>query len=175
MTTRRLATIALLLLGSGWTALEACGDKFLLVGRNYGLSRAYSSYASMYPGTILLYAPGAKPGKSPSTVQKTLTRAGHQVRLVTDAGVLAAELRAGKADIVLADFANFEPVEALATAGSTAKTLYVISETDKKKIEEIAKQFPVCLKHSDTLPRWLSVIEAEMKVRVQAGTRVKRG
>jgi hypothetical protein len=175
MTTRRLAIIGLVLLGAEWTRLEACGDKFLLVGRGTGLNRAFSSYASMYPGSILLFAPGAKPGKSPSTVQKTLTRAGHQVRLVTDAGILAAELRAGKADIVLADFANLEPVEALATAGSTAKTLYVINETDKKRVEEIAKQFPVCLKRSDNLPRWLSVIEAEMKARVQAGTRVKRG
>ena len=44
--------VAVLALSSGWSVVEACGDKILMVGRGARFQRAY---ASLHPGRILVH------------------------------------------------------------------------------------------------------------------------
>ena len=67
---------------------QACGDKFLMVGRGAKFQRAY---ASVYPGKLLIYA---KPSSDPKAairdpqVHKALRQAGHTVSIIEDWGLL---------------------------------------------------------------------------------------
>src|SRR3954467_1383427 len=58
---------------------QACGDKFLMVGRGARFQRAY---ASVYPGNVVIYArPSADPKAAIRDPQlhKALRQAGHAV------------------------------------------------------------------------------------------------
>ncbi len=128
----------------------------------------------MYPGSIVMFAyTGTTVADRAAVLQRVLTRAGHRVRVVSDARAIADDLRLGQADIILADDTVRAILEAFPRAESPPTVLYLITEKDKKRAAELARQMPVCLKGSDKLPQYLNVIEAAMKSRVQAGARVK--
>src|SRR5262245_8442304 len=97
-----ILAIATMLLQATNTA-EACGDKFLLVGRGVEFHRAY---AALYPASILIYAKMAgDAGKAirDARFQATLTQAGHRVLLVENDATLARALEADRVDLILTD------------------------------------------------------------------------
>ena len=77
--------VVLALSASAWyPAAQACGDKFLMVGRGAKFQRAY---ASVYPGKVLIYArPSHDPKAGVNNVQlhKALRQAGHAVSIIED-------------------------------------------------------------------------------------------
>ena len=97
--------VALVVLGvAAWSsspASEACGDKFLVIGR--GVRRVPRA---AHPASILLYM---KPGTQlPAAAQELrlearLKQAGHKVEVAQDAAGLQRSLISGRFDLVIAD------------------------------------------------------------------------
>jgi hypothetical protein len=103
---RKLLAVGVFLVPALWCAsgaLEACGDKFLLVGRAFKYQKAY---AAAHPASILIYE---NPHSHLALVahdlqlQQLLTGAGHKVRVVTDLPALERAIEASSPDLVLAD------------------------------------------------------------------------
>lgn len=164
------STLVFVLILSAWSALplDACGDKFLLVGRGATFGR---TYASVYPGGIIIYArDSAGATERTAGLRTVLTRAGHRVSVVSE-DRLAAALQRGGTDIVIADGMAAPVVERqLPQSESKPTVLYVLMDSDKKTA---SKTTVYALKQSDKAPRVRQVIENAMKARAQAGTRVR--
>ena len=81
----------------------ACGDKFVRVGRG---ARYQRGYVALHPASIVLYmGSGAAASGTLKGMEPALKAAGHKV-VTVKADALAATLRDGKHDLVLADFAD---------------------------------------------------------------------
>lgn len=152
--------------------LGACGDKFLLVGRGLAFGRAY---ASLVPGSIVLYAsPRANPEQE--TLALHLRRAGHHVDVVATEEAFAQTLRAGQTDIVIADVSMKAGLDSRIEKAPLRPTmLYVVTEKDKKRAEQLRREVPGSLKASEKANSFLGHIEETMKARDKAGVRAKRG
>src|SRR6185503_17811099 len=103
MRTLVLLTVAIVATPIGWRPVEACGDKFLLVGRGVRFQRAY---AAVHPANILIYArPTTSANRAIRDPQfhKSLRQAGHQVSVIEDSTLFEHALQLSTFDIVLAD------------------------------------------------------------------------
>jgi hypothetical protein len=162
-----VALLAAVAMPLGWRAVEACGDKFLLVGRGLRFQRAY---ASVHPGNILIYTrttASATAAIRDTQFQKNLRQAGHAVSVIEDKSLLERALETGAFDIVLADVADAPNIDALiSSAPSRPKALYVMypSGSDKKSTE--SSPYVCKLKSTDRATRYLDLIESEMQARV---------
>lgn len=164
-----ISTLAMMLVGAA--VVDACGDKFLLVGRGLAFGRAY---ASVYPGSILVYAaPASKP--QTQKLQQVIRKAGHRVEIVNTPADLSARLLLQQTDIVIADVAvKTDLDQQVATLASRPSVLYLVSDADKGRAT--APQDPASVvKNGEKPGRFLVVLEDIMKTRQQAGVRVKKG
>ena len=148
----------------GYRAVEACGDKLLLVGRGVRFQRAY---AALHPANILIYAkPTTNSDKAIRDAQfhKSLRRAGHHVSVIEDSTLFDHALRLTSIDIILADLAEAPVIDAqIAAASSHPKVLYVEYPNAGNRV--LATQFACELKAGDRATRFLDKIDAEMKAR----------
>jgi hypothetical protein len=172
MRTLILVTLAIAATPIGWRPVEACGDKFLLVGRGVRFQRAY---AAVHPANILIYA---RPTTSANRAirdpqfQKSLRQAGHQVSVIEDPTLFEHALQLSPFDIVLADLLEAPAIDRLVTSSpSHAKVLYVEYPTGSTKA--LASQFMCELKAGDRATRFLDKIDAEMKTRIPRGAATK--
>ena len=160
--------LALVLSNWSQSPLDACGDKFLLIGRGAKLDRAY---ASLYPGAIVILARDrARATERTSVLRKALTGAGHRVSLITSDEIVST-LQGGRTDIVIADGLDAPTIDPQLTLLSSKPTmLYVLMDREPKPAVAVNT---VCqLKQSDRALRWLRVIEDAMQARARSGTRV---
>ena len=150
-------------------SLDACGDKFLIVGRGAQFSQVY---AALYPGSIAIYTrDAARAADRTKDLRKLLTRAGHRVSVIA-APDLPMTLQRGRIDIVIADSVEAPQIDRqLTMAGSRPTALYVLME--KNKTDAGTGRPAYRLQQSDKKQRWLEVIDDAMQERVKAGTRVK--
>ncbi len=164
---RSVLVIALLIAAApvGWRAVEACGDKFLIVGRAMRLQQAY---AAVHPGNIVIYA---RPSTNAAAAirdpqfQKSLRQAGHAVSVIEDFTLFQQALASSSFDIVLADLAEAPKIDSLvASSPSHPKPLYVLypSAIEQKGLQS---QYMCKLKSSDRATRYLDLIDDEMKAR----------
>src|SRR5207249_4322083 len=118
-------TVALAAAPTAWRPVQACGDKFLLVGRGVRFQRAY---AAVHPANILIYArPTTSADKAirDPQFQKSLRQAGHQVSVIEDATLFAHALQVSAFDVVLADLAEAPTIDSqVAAAASHPRVLY---------------------------------------------------
>ena len=108
---RRLLSVGILLATAafGTVDLDACGDKFLRMGRSARLR----AYAAVHPASILILTPARATPSSMKQFETLLKRAGHTPRAVpheTDLGLAIADARY---DVVIAAFADTRQVEEL--------------------------------------------------------------
>jgi hypothetical protein len=147
-----------------WGIVDACGDKFLLVGRGMRFQRAY---AAVQPANILIYATSAtNPNRAirDPQFQKTLRQAGHQVSVIEDAELFRHAIQVSAFDIVLADVATAPAIDpVIASAPSHPRVLYVEYPSGSSKA--LAAQFACELKADDRVTRFLDRIGVEMKAR----------
>jgi hypothetical protein len=159
------ASLLLVMLAVAFQVVEACGDKFLLVGRG----RFQRAYAALYPGTIVIYTHAQTPVTSAirdQRFQTTLARAGHSVAVADDRGRLEQALRSNAIDIVLADVVEAPALDRLAaTAPSKPTVLYVAYDLDKADLKRLQAQYNCPLKTGDKANRYLMVIDDQMKAR----------
>ncbi len=167
---RRVLILAVVLatLPSAWNVVQACGDKFFLVGRGDRFNRAY---ASLYPGTVLMYTQGAAAtgkGIRNEQLQKNIKQAGHRVIVVASPAELAQAFRAGNVDIVLAEVPQAAAVVADAVEAPSRPTVVPVA-ADAAQLPLLPKPLVCRLKASDKTGRFLSEIEDTMKARATAG------
>jgi hypothetical protein len=110
---RRLTWLLASILVSATTSEgEACGDKFLRVGRGARYQRAY---VAVHPANLLLVArPGSSVAGALRELEPTLKRAGHKPVVVKDAAAVPAALERGHFSVVLTDIKDVPVVEGAA-------------------------------------------------------------
>ena len=164
-----VSTVAMVLAGAA--ILDACGDKFLLVGRGLAFGRAY---ASVYPGSILIYGQPATKSQT-EKLKETIRKAGHRVAVVNTPTDLSARLILQQTDIVIADVTvKTDLDQQIATLASRPSVLYLVTDADKGRAPTPEDPASI-VKNGEKPGRFLVVIEDIMKTRQQAGVRVKKG
>lgn len=166
----RACVVTLLLAGiavvQGADNLQACGDKFLLVGRGVKFRQAY---AAIYPASIVVYArpqhSAAKAIRDPR-LQADLKAAGHRVTIAEDDRALADALASDRVDLVLTDVTDADRIAKQAdTSPRHPKVLPVMFEPSKEQAKEIESRYNCRLTASDRSDRYLSAIDDAMKSR----------
>jgi hypothetical protein len=159
-----MAVAAVFLQDAG--AAQACGDKFVLLGRGVKFQRAY---AAIYPASIVIYAqPQRHAAKAirDLRLQNDLKQAGHRVSLVESQAALARALASERVDLVLTDVADADQT---ATEGAASPSkpivLPVMYEPTKEDLQRIEARYHCRLKSSDKADRYLVTIDHAMKVR----------
>jgi hypothetical protein len=178
---RRLAVLSLVVVAAALQAtqvLEACGDKFLIVGRGVKFQRAY---AAVYPANILLYT--AVSSSKASVMRDTkfhnaLKSAGHQVTLSESDAALKSAVKSGSFDLILTDISQVANLGAPADV-SASKSIVLPVVVDKPTKDQVAlceRLLPNCkLKGSSKATSFLEVIDDAMEVRVKAQRAEKKG
>lgn len=88
------------LLAGAAAGVEACGDKFLRVGRG---ARYQGGYVAIRPACILLYArPGSELAATMRELAPALQRAGHHPVVLEDSGAMAAAMSRDHPNLILA-------------------------------------------------------------------------
>jgi hypothetical protein len=146
--------------------VQACGDKFLLVGRGVTFHRAY---AAVYPASIVIYAQpqrnAAKAIRDPR-LQAELKLAGHRVALVESDEALARALEAGGVDLVLTDVADAERTSRRTEVSPARPAVVpVMYEPTKEEAKDVEARYQCRLKSSDRADRYLTTIDDKMKAR----------
>jgi hypothetical protein len=168
---RRVVTLTaafLLLAPAFWEAAQACGDKFLMVGRGARFARAY---ASVYPGHLVVYA---RPSLGKAMIadvrlHKLLRQAGHTVSVIQDGSLLDQAVRSTTTDIVLVDLTDAPRVDQLTQSSETHPSILPVRPSGRSgDLDRLQKQFAGKLKDSDHVVRWLDAVEDAMKARVAA-------
>jgi hypothetical protein len=160
-----LMAVAAVFLQDGVGA-QACGDKFLLLGRGVKFQRAY---AAIYPASIVIYAQpqrsAAKAIRDPR-LQSDLKLAGHRVSVVESEAALARALRE-RVDLVLTDVADADRTSTEGAASASKPTvLPVMYEPTREEAKRIEAKYQCRLKSSDRADRYLRTIDDAMKIRV---------
>ena len=131
---------------------QACGESLFRVGRG----AAYRAQTAPLPGNVLLVAPSA----DAKALADRLAAAGHRVRVVETADLIAAELGKDQYDVVLASF-NDRDLVATQTAGATAS--YIPVATEKGQSELAAQSFERHLSADDDFTQFLRVIHRTLR------------
>jgi hypothetical protein len=166
-----VAAALLFVVSVGQGGLLACGDKFFLVGRGDRFTRAY---ASLHPGTIVIYAGGGSATSkalSDGRLQKYFTRAGHRVTVARDHAALARALESSQVDVVMAGIVEALDMKAGIDAASSKPTLLPVQDDADKAADMAQHQFAATLKTSDKINGFLAKIEGVMKARTSPATR----
>ena len=152
---------------------QACGDKFLLLGRGVKYHRAY---AAIYPASIVIYAvPQRNASKAirDPRLQNELKLAGHRVSVVDTEAALMRALSSERVDLVLTDVADADPAsKQAAVSASKPAVLPVMYEPTREQAKAIEARYQCRLKSSDRADRYLSTIDDAMKIRAD---RKKKG
>lgn len=159
--------VAAIVLQQGADSIQACGDKFLLVGRGAKFRQAY---AAVYPASIIVFAQPqrstAKAIRDPR-LQADLKAAGHRVTVAEDERALARALESDRIDFVLTDAADADRIAKQAdTAPARPKVLPVMFEPTKEEAKAIETRYQCRLTSSDRSARYLATIDDAMKARV---------
>ena len=147
---------------------QACGDKFLMVGRGARFQRAY---ASVYPGKVLIYARSSTDPKAAirdPQLHKALRQAGHAVSVIEDWALLEQALRTVPVDVILVDAAEATRVRDLVAASPAHPDALYVAFASKAK-DPASAQFVSHLKSSDRPLKYLDEIENAMKARSKHG------
>ena len=148
------------------SAVQACGDKFLLVGRGVAFHRAY---AAVYPASIVIYAQPQRHAADAirhPRLQSNLKLAGHRVLLVENDAALARALELDRVDLVLTDVADADLLSKQATASPSKPTvLPVMYQPTKEEAKAIEARYQCRLTSSDRADRYLIAIDDAMKAR----------
>ena len=137
---KNLGAILAVAVALGPMGAEACGDKFLRVGRG---ARYQRGYAALYPASILLFSrPGSPSAASLRELEPVLKRAGHRLVKVEDGEALGPALRNGHFHFVLTDAGEVATVDrALATGGPRPTIIPVLYRPTKETLAAAQKRY----------------------------------
>ena len=158
-----LSTAAVLLQTTN--ATQACGDKFLLVGRGVEFHRAY---AALYPASIVIYArlpSDAAKAIRDSRFQANLKQSGHHIVVVENDAALVRALE-DRVDLILTDVADAERLSRQASAAPSKPTvLPVMYRPTDAEARTVEARYQCRLTSADRADRYLAAIDNAMKTR----------
>jgi len=162
-----MSWMAFLAMLQGTNGVQACGDKFLLVGRGVKFRQAY---AAIYPASIVIFAhaPHQNVAKAilDPRLQSSLKSAGHRLTITEDERALTRAFESDRVDLVLADIDDADRVARQAAAAPTQpKVLPVMFEPTKEEAKTVEARYNCRLTSSDRPDRYLSTIDDAMKAR----------
>ncbi len=161
--------VALGLLGTPGDA-QACGDKFLVIGRGV---RAQRARGAVHKTSILIYA--SPRGRLPEALkagqlETNLRLAGHTLRQVDDRDTLSAELKAGRHDLVMADISDMLGLEPeVGSAPSRPYLLPVIHNPTGEELAEAERLHRCVMRSPSKKQHYLAVIDEALKQRRRGG------
>jgi hypothetical protein len=119
--------VAAILVSASLSDAEACGDKFLRVGRGARYQRAY---VAVHPANLLLVArPGSSVAAALRELEPTLKRAGHKPVVVQNVSAVAAALDRGHFNLILTDIKDVPSVEGVTrTTGTKVDVLPFVEQ-----------------------------------------------
>jgi ABC-type amino acid transport substrate-binding protein len=168
---RRLAGSALLVVSiaalSG-TAVLACGDKLLAIGRGVRFQRVYAAHEA----NLVIYSAGIQSGGTLSSakLQTMLRLAVHKLQLVQHGSELDQALKSGRVDVVLVAFADLAGItRELQSAPSNPVILPILVKPSKAELSAAQKEYKFALKASADDFEYLTAIDEAMKLRLKAG------
>lgn len=165
---RRIATaVAVTSLVAAATAnLDACGDKFLRVGR----SMRFHRYAAVHPAAILIYAPADSTPAGIKEFEAILKRAGHRPVALANGANVSQALMSAPYDLVIADYGDSSRIqEDLRAVESRAGLLPILYKPSKAVAEQAEREFTCLIKpHAMTKYDALAEIDRLMELRHQA-------
>jgi len=132
----------------------ACGESLFRVGK--GIS--YRAHTAPLPGNVIVVAQT----QAHKDFAERLAAAGHNVRTVEDASMLAAALEEADFDVVLASFSDRDVVaEQFAATSSHAAYLPVTAEASEQELARDLYEKP--LAESDDFRTFLKAIHRTLK------------
>ena len=137
---RRRAFITSLIgaVAAGSIDLDACGDKFLRVGR----SARFRRYAAVHPAAILIYTPVHATREGLDELKSLLKRAGHNAVAIDRNASVSGALTASPFDVVIADYVDTDRLRTdLRTAASGAALLPILNTPTKAIEAEAMRQY----------------------------------
>jgi hypothetical protein len=149
-------------------ALNACGDKLIMVGRGMKFRSAYSS---VYPGHILIFARptlSAKAAIRDPQFHRLLRQAGHAVSVIENPGLLEQALQTVAIDLVLVDLEEAPALTTLAAASPSHPTVIPVLFASSPASKLLQQQYACKLKANDRSIHYLDEIENQMEARVKA-------
>jgi hypothetical protein len=160
-----IVSLALVAIVQAADGVQACGDKFLLVGRGVKFRQAY---AAIYPALIVIYAqPRTAKSMLDPRLQAGLKSAGHRLTIAEDERALAHALESDAVDLVLTDVAIADRVAKQADAAPTQPIVMpVMFQPSKEEAKAIEARCNCHLTSGDRPDRYLSAIDDAMKARV---------
>ena len=146
--------------------LDACGDKFLRVGR----SARFRRYAAVHPAAILIYAPADSTPAGIKEFEAILKRAGHRPVALPNGGDLSQALAAAPFDLVIADYGDSTKIrDGLRGVPSRPGLLPILYKPSKAIAEQAEREYTCLIKpHAMTKYDALAEIDRLMELRQRA-------
>ncbi len=148
----------------GPAAADACGDKFLVIGRGAGRVQK-----ARHPAAIVLYVPAASSFTTTARemrLEKTLKQAGHKVQSIGDATALRESMAARRFDFVIGGLGDASSVAATATAHGAQFVPVVPKDAEKGALAT----YPTLIRSGKSLA-YLGALDAVMARHGVASTR----
>jgi len=154
-----------------WTSAQACGDKFLIVGRGIRYDRAY---AAIHPGSILIYRNrNFEDPKAGTELESALRKAGHTVQTVDDVTKLDSTLKNGRFDLVVLNLADTPLLEQqIVSSPSSPAVLPIIYNRTGTELTAASQKYDCILKATGKKSDVLTVVDEAMAEK-QKGDPVK--
>ena len=148
---------------SGSIDLNACGDKFLRVGRSARFRRS----AAVHPSSILIYSPVNSTRAGIDELKAMLKRAGHNPVALDRHASVSAALAASRYDVVIADYLDADRLKVdLQSAASQAARLPILDKPSKAVETQAMRQYAFLIKpHAMTKYDALAEIDRLMESR----------
>jgi DNA-binding NtrC family response regulator len=128
---------------AGSIDLDACGDKFLRVGR----SARFRRYAAIHPASILIYSPVNSTRAGIDELKAILKRAGHNPVTLDRQASVSAALAASRYDVVIADYLDAGRLKVdLQSAASQAALLPILDKPTKAVETQATQQYAFLIK-----------------------------
>jgi len=167
-----ILVLTLIVLSLDTSPAGACGDKLLVVGRGV----RFLVDTADYPASILFYVNPNSPGSENiefTRLQAVMRQAGHRFRWVTGKEEFAGALKAGRFDIVLADFADAPGLEQMIQASPSHPMLlpwvYQQSKADahqaKMLVTAAKERYQFALTAPFKVEKFLSTIDRTMELK----------
>ena len=148
-----------------WTSAEACGDKFLVIGR--GTKRVAKA---RHPATILLYIrTGSQLAQAAREIglEATLKQAGHRVETLQEASLRASA--ASGFDFVVTDLADAAGVaDQLRSLERKPAVVPVAYKSSKDQLAGAEKQFGLVIPAPGKSLAYLAALDRSMGLRLTA-------
>ena len=142
-----LAPLGVVMFFGAVAAVDACGDKFLVVGRGVRYKKVR---AAAHPASILIYMNPAShlPAAAKDVkLEASLKKAGHKVQTVESAGQLNDALKTSSFDLVVADFADSPGLEKqVASQTSKPALVPVLYKPTDDEMAAAEKQYGCAMK-----------------------------